>query len=362
MRNLIILPNSNLGGAELILKNLSFHLDQNLAYTFDVIFLLNGRNDGRNDGWSDCNFKNFKLYYLFDLSMIDFLRLLRTLFKVKYHYIFTTHTLITGLVGVLVYFKILKKDYFVGRESTNVFKRFKGIKLLKYKIHYHLGYRQLDLLICQTNKMKSELLLNFPWLAEKCIVILNPIDTKKAKQLSEFHLLTDLNQPYIVAAGRLIELKGFDMLIEAFSIIKEDFPVLNLIILGTGPERINLRSLIDKYKLNSSVFLMGFVENVYPYFKNATICVVSSKIEGFPNVLLQMMSVNSNVVSTNCAGGICEINGLTLVKDISVNGLAQGLLRRLNSKVRINDNMFKEYLENRSIKNYFLKLEKFIKP
>lgn len=328
-----------------------------MDYSFDIVFFCRGKQDG----WNDTSLHNFNLYYLDEVSLINKIKLLITLSKVKFYYVFTTHTLVTGLVGLLVGFSLIKKKYFIGRESTSIYKRFKGVRLFKYQIHYYLGYRKLDLLICQTKTMKRELVVNKPWLFRNSKVIPNPVDIESSIRFSSYSSPIHINRPYIVAAGRLIKLKGFDMLIQAFYNIKKEHSNLNLIILGEGPERNNLVSLIRDLKLNSSVVLEGFVENVYPYFKNAITCVVSSKVEGFPNVLLQMMSVNSNVVSTNCAGGISQINGLIVVDKIDVSGLQHGILSALNSVGSKKTNQFSAYLQKRSTANFYNKIEEHFK-
>ena len=115
------------------------------------------------------------------------------------------------------------------------------------------------------------------------------------------------NFEFICAAGRLIPIKGFSLLINAFKPIVEKRKDLKLVILGEGPERDNLQKQIHQLGLEGSVILMGHVANPYVYFKYAKVCVVSSIEEGFPNTLLQMIALNTLVVSTLCAGGIAEI-------------------------------------------------------
>jgi len=119
-----------------------------------------------------------------------------------------------------------------------------------------------------------------------------------------------------------------------------------------------LSDLIIKLKLESSVFLPGFVQNVYPFFKYAKVCVVSSRIEGFPNVLLQMMSQNNNVVATKCAGGIAEINGLFLAETNSIESLELAINSCLAADNSVNEKAFKQNLEERSIDNCIKRIEK----
>ena len=91
----------------------------------------------------------------------------------------------------------------------------------------------------------------------------------------------------IVAAGRLKEIKGFEELIEAFAYAQLDGT--RLLILGEGPLRPMLESKVQELNAADVVSLPGSVRNPMPYFKLAKGCILSSRIEGFPNVLLEMM-------------------------------------------------------------------------
>lgn len=112
---------------------------------------------------------------------------------------------------------------------------------------------------------------------------------------------------YIVAVGRLIDAKGFDVLISAFGKIAYAHQEINLVILGDGELRSDLESLVSDSGLNGRVFLPGFKSNPYPYIKQAELFVLSSRWEGFPNVLVEAMCLGVNIVSTNCKYGPEEV-------------------------------------------------------
>lgn len=351
---LIVLPNDSLGGAEQILKMIAFYYKD---YEVEVCFL----KYEKSSGWDDFP-SHIRLHYQNGRSeysgMVRFI--LRTLFRkrVEYQYIFTSHVLVTGIVGVLVRLRLIKKLYFIGRESTQVFDRFSGLKLFLYRKMYELGYSNIDLLICQTENMKSGLLKNLPWIESKVKtrVINNPINLSRIPTIEE----NNDSFEYIISAGRLIPEKGFDILIYAFKSIVEFYPKYKLIILGEGKCREELQSQIKYLDLEDKVELRGFVSNVYPYFKNSKACVVASRIEGFPNVLLQMMSQNHKVVSTKCAGGIDEIEGVFTAETNDVESLKQAMLLAFEQDTSKNRLVFDSFLEGRSIDNFVSKIETFI--
>ena len=174
---LIALPNDTLGGAEQYLKNIAnFYL--NSKYSVFVLFLK--KEDSY--GWSDFkNRENVSLMFTNASSekfgLFGFIKNLWLLRRIKFDYIFTSHVHLTGFIGFFIKLKITKKKYFIGRESTLIFDRFKGIKLFLFKFHYKMGYRSLDLLICQTELMKNQFVNNLPKLSQKIniSVIPNPI-------------------------------------------------------------------------------------------------------------------------------------------------------------------------------------------
>src|SRR5690606_34922250 len=125
-----------------------------------------------------------------------------------------------------------------------------------------------------------------------------------------------------------------------------------LIILGEGEKRTELEAQISNLNLGDRVFMIGRVTNVYDYFRQARLCVVSSRVEGFPNVLLQMMSLNNTVVSTKCAGGIEDIKGIICSNANDVASLTSGLRDALNLETDVNGLIFNEQLQLRSMENF----------
>jgi glycosyltransferase involved in cell wall biosynthesis len=275
--------------------------------------------------------------------------------KKKYDIIFTSHVFITGMIGIYIRLGLLKKVHFIGRESTLIFKRFNGFKLFLYKKMYQFGYPSLDLLICQTPEMKQDLMTNLPKMNNQVTikVIENPINIIAINSNEELNI----EYPFIVCAGRLIPEKGFDILINAFHLITKIHPTLHLLILGEGIERKNLENQIKQLNLESKIVLKGHVQNVYPYFKEAKVCIISSRIEGFPNVLLQMMSQNKHVVATKCNDEIEQIPGIIVAeKENSIN-LSQAIIDSLNENRTKNGILFKSYLEERSIEKFICSIE-----
>lgn len=356
-RVLILIPNDNLGGAEQHLKNIAGYM-LSKGYELDVFFL----KKETGEGWRDISGR-ISLYFTKEAKeskgvfscLIKIFRNRHTL----YDYVFTSHVHLNAFAGILIRLGIIKTKFFVGRESTSIFKRYSGMRLQMYKFMYRVGYGKLDLLICQTNYMKEQLVKALPRLASRINirVVPNPINIKNVKEEMP---LTYKCQKYIVSAGRLIHLKGFDLLIRAFASIKDKFPDLKLVILGEGTERTNLELLSEELGVSEKVKLVGFQKDVYPFFKYASVCVVSSRIEGFPNVLLQMMSQSNSVVSTLCAGGIDEIPSILTCETNSFEALAYKITQSLTMENANNREIFDDFLEKRSVPNFVEQINKYL--
>jgi len=118
--------------------------------------------------------------------------------------------------------------------------------------------------------------------------------------------LEPAKSPVILAAGRLTPQKDFPTLIRAFAALAERCD-LRLLILGEGPQRPALESLIRDLGLGGRVALPGFRANPFAYMARARLFVLSSAWEGLPGVLIQAMACGTPVVSTDCPSGPREV-------------------------------------------------------
>lgn len=262
------------------------------------------------------------------------------------HIVMSTHPSVNVLLGFLKRIGYLKAKLIV-RECTSVFTRFYGLKKLVYLVLYKLGYPGVDLVICQTEIMKNQLLIHNPFLNGKNIVVRpNPIDLEKLVSLAQLPLdYVESQVKYICSAGRLIPEKGFDILIKAFNLLHKKHPELKLYIFGEGKEKEKLNEIIKENNLSEIVILKGYTSNPAPYFKNAKLCVVSSRVEGFPNVLLEMMALNSSVVSTLCAGGISSIPHIITAKTDNVEDLEASMHQALICSEKSDTNEFNPHVD-----------------
>jgi len=150
------------------------------------------------------------------------------------------------------------------------------------------------------------------------------------------HWFIDDNIPKIVHAGRFVAEKDHSTLIHAFAKVPSHFNA-KLILLGEGPLRIQMETLVSELGLSNSVLFVGFDKNPFAYFAKSTMFVLTSISEGMPGVLIQAMSCGVPVISTDCPSGPSEIidrpmeNGI-LVPMQNINQLADAIVLLLSNK------------------------------
>lgn len=135
----------------------------------------------------------------------------------------------------------------------------------------------------------------------------------------------------LVAVGRLVPQKGFDLLLQAFASAAREAPEWSLIIWGEGPERTKLEQQRDALRLNSRVHFPGVTESPGMWIESADAFVLSSRYEGWGIVVLEAMAAGLPVVSFDCEWGPREmindeVDGL-LVPAEDVSLLSNALLR-----------------------------------
>ncbi|WP_404429633.1 glycosyltransferase [Sutcliffiella horikoshii] len=238
--------------------------------------------------------------------------------------------------------------------SMSLTKLSNGKKRL-FKFLYRCFYPKADLIIAQCKDMKQDIVKTYRIDERKIDYIYNPIDLNSiisnAGELNPF----DDNKTNIVAVGRLTYQKGFDVLLRSFKLVNQELPNSRLTILGEGSLKDTLDNQVKQLSISDSVSIIGFKDNPYPYYKNADLFVLSSRWEGFPNVLLEALACNTKVVATKCKSGPKEIleNGkygqLTEVEnEVS---LAKAIIESLNSEY-IGQNRAKDFDISVIIKQY----------
>ena len=157
-----------------------------------------------------------------------------------------------------------------------------------------VSYPLADVLVVQTHRVKEA----YKGFKIPIAVINNPLPSVSQRVIN-------YDKKCIISAGRLDSQKNFPLLIEAVSRLQA--PDWSVHIFGEGSEKSALQDLIIEKHLENRVLLRGSTPHILDEMVESSIFVLPSLAEGYPNVLIEAMSVGLAVVSTDCPSGPDEI-------------------------------------------------------
>lgn len=222
-------------------------------------------------------------------------------------------------------------------------------------------------IIAICDEMKEELGDIYPKIKNKIVRIYNPFDFERVLKLSNddselnFTQKEELKKDYCLAISRLDTVqKDYLTLIKAFKILKDKKIYKKLYIIGDGPSKEEIQSMIEKYDLKEQIKLIGRFKNPYVWLKYCDFFVHSSKYEGFGLVLVEAAILNKLVISSNCPVGPTEILEQEKSGILFDVGNAEMLAEKLE-KILSNKEVRKKYIENMDKRKYDFSKEKVIK-
>ena len=292
---LFILPDLNAGGAERIVTTIANHLPRE-KFSPSILLL-------RKEG----------LYLDFlqnDVEIIDIKTprirhalkpILKQIRKRKPDIVFSGYGEVNAYLSLFI--KLFPKTKFIARE-TNVVSQHVTRREIRFFYKFYNNYNKI---ICQSDDMMNDLVENFKIKNNKLIKINNPVDFNFIEEKLENATKPEsYREGYknVVAIGNLSSRKGFDNLLKVFVKLKQHKVLLH--ILGDGRDREMLHQMKQNLGLENVIF-HGVQKNPYPFLKFADLFVLSSRYEGFPNVLLEAGACGTYALANNCKGGIHEI-------------------------------------------------------
>lgn len=173
---------------------------------------------------------------------------------------------------------------------------------LVWRVMRRVAYPFADAVVAQTANVAS-------WLGRvvppgRVVVIPNPVGIDvRCTPVPEVSCVA---RPYIVAMGRLTRQKGFDLLLAAYAACSSSLR-FDLVIIGEGPDRHALAQQVRELGLDGRVCLAGRISDPSALLSGASLFVLSSRYEGFPNALLEGMAFGVPAVAFDCPSGVREI-------------------------------------------------------
>ena len=298
------------------------------------------------------------------------LPILKTIRQRKPDIVFCGWGEISAFVSPFIPF--FSKAKFISRE-TNVVSKHVTRKEIRFFYRFYNNFHQI---ITQSDDMTNDLIENFKIKKEKIFKINNPVDfdfinekllisekpegfdTEFKNVLAIGNLSSrkgfDMEFKNVLAIGNLSSRKGFDNLLKVFSFLKNE--KIKLHILGDGADRELLHQMKQDMQLENVIF-HGQQKNPYQYLKFSDLFILSSRYEGFPNVLLEAGACGVYALANDCPGGIREIveegiNGE--ISDINEHQQFAEKIKEVLSTQKAEKNLIINSIKNRFSKEIIL--------
>jgi glycosyltransferase involved in cell wall biosynthesis len=176
----------------------------------------------------------------------------------------------------------------------------------------HRTYAQADAITAVSNGVADDIARSVGIARERITTLYNPTITPdfeaKMREPIDHPWFAEGAPPVLLGVGRTTFQKDFATLVRAFARVRAEHPA-RLAIIGESSDKQSgrLKALAAELGVLDDVQLLGYQRNPVPYMARAAMFVLSSRYEGFPNVLLESMACGTAVVSTDCPAGPREI-------------------------------------------------------
>lgn len=301
-RIIFYLPNLNGGGAERsVVEMANIFAEEKGIEVFLVLSQITG------DYLNEVNRQLVKTVSLGTKSRIlSIFALRRQIIKIRPDVIFSAgdFTNLINFFACLVSGKL--SNCYLGQRGI-MSNSYKNRSLLTKKLIIYIlmrAYNSVEMVISNSYGARLDL-IDLGLKHDKIKVVSNHIDVKNVLKRSEetshvFNTVRDVK--YILSVGSLLPVKDYNTLIKSFAIVNSKKKDIELIILGDGPLRTELESLVMSLGLEDKVRFLGFVQNPFPFIASACCFVSTSISEGCPNAILQALVFNVPIIASKNQG------------------------------------------------------------
>ena len=334
----IIIPKFKIGGAEKVMINIANELSK---YNLQIYFITLTKSEK-----IILNKKIIQICLNSNKVLFSILKIRNLINKLKPDVCFSTisHT----NVALFIASKLARyKCKIFLRESNNLFKSIRAQSFLYYFLFFKLvkiSYKN-SILITPSKQLSLSLKKKFG-IKNKVFYINNPVKINN----SNFNLKKKYD---FINIGSLTYQKDHFTLLKAFKIANLKKKNLKLIIIGEGNLKTKISKYILKQNLKKNVKILSHKKNVFKYLRQSKKFVLSSKYEGYPNVLLDAAVAGLPIISTNCEFGPIEI----LQKEKYGKLFNVGDYLKL-SKLMLDKNKIKKIPKHEIEKNNLIKISK----
>lgn len=298
-----LLPDLSAGGAERVSITIARLLHKE---GYDVEFVNFGYRKGEMLNWIEPEFKMVSFECERVLSAIPKLKAFMKKRPNGIYFSSREHVSIVGLLAA----KIEKCPIVVRIPNMPKNKLSKGVAGLKMAIIKSINQwllKSAKIIIAQNMEMRSQLLEYYNLPSEKVVAINNPIDIDYVRSSAEGSINPfDASKVNFLNVCNIAYSKGIDVLEKAWPKVKSEIPNACMNIVGRNTSEY-AKELVGKANKLSDFTFRGFQSNPYPFLKHCDVFVLPSRMEGFPNVVLEAQCFNRPVASTTCVAVIKDI-------------------------------------------------------
>ena len=338
---LFVLPSLSAGGAQRVMSFVAGNINKE---KFNTTLLIAGSSKD-----TAYEISNINVIYLNKSRLLNALpAIIRLIKKLEPHVVISSISHTNTAMSLIS--PLFKKTKFIGREATILSKNNKETNSRKWSPMHLIPnkFKNLDILICQSNDMAEDMILNYQVPKEKISVINNPISNlPPIKSNGE----TTIPKKFITI-GRLTEVKGHLRLLAILSQLNHSFTYT---IIGEGEYKDLIFEKAKELSILDNIEYIPFTNEVNKYLSENDMFLQGSFVEGFPNALLESCVVGTPVLAFNVPGGTREIvenevNGFLVENEIEF--LQKLFDNRIWNPKEIRESVYKKFNESKIIKQY----------
>ena len=288
----IFSPDINKGGAE---KNTLLLIDMFDAKKFDINLIL-----WKKDNDEDINVN--KIFIKKKNLKTSFISVLSLIIKNNPDYIFSSLNHLNIFLGIIKIISGTKSKQIVRESNLLSLKlqdehRNNNFLIKIRKLLTYIVYNSCNYVVCPSIEIRDDLIKNFKIKKDNLKIIPNLFKKKTTGKKYEIKIKKD----YLLAIGRLELQKDYIFMIKAFYESLK-FKDNQLIIVGNGSEKINLKKLVKKLSLQKKIKIIKFQKNINQYLVNSKAVLMTSNYEGMPNIIIEASYFGVKCLLTNFKG------------------------------------------------------------
>lgn len=318
---LIVLPSDSMGGAERVALLLAAEIVRSSPRDVCVYFL-----SPRQAGIAETLTRVQVVYGdRGEWGLWDWLR------QRHFQLVYASHWRVNVLLSLLRRLGRLDCARLVTRESTVLADRYHGFRRLISRLAYRT-YGAQDLIVAQTDYMARTLSTWLPQKTRQTVqVVPNPVAQFRTEYDLEHYTLPDgwQRETTLVWCARMVAVKQPLLALETLAELHRRGYCFTLLMLGDGPLLREVERAILDLQLTGCVQLCGHQPAVAGFFKSAGLGLLTSRTEGFPNTVLEMLQAGlRRIVVTPCVEALGDIPGVSVADDFSAHLLAAEIIAR----------------------------------